>query len=155
MAPEEEIAIPGVGGRKEKRVGRSTLAQIIQPRLEEILEIAAIEIKRSGFSRHLSAGAVLTGGGSLVKGTAELAAEILGMDARIGRPMGLTAGLVQEVSDPKYATAVGLVLYGLRPEMIGNTPFRTNHLDATDPSGGGDNVVRKIKDSMMKWFHEL
>jgi len=69
--------------------------------------------------------------------------------------MGLTAGLVQEVSDPKYATAVGLVLYGLRPEMIGNTPFRTNHLDATDPSGGGDNVVRKIKDSMMRWFHEL
>ena len=63
MAPDEEIAIPGVGGRTEKRVGRGTLAQIIQPRLEEILEIASIEIKRSGFSRHLSAGAVLTGGG--------------------------------------------------------------------------------------------
>lgn len=91
----------------------------------------------------------------MIKGTAELAAEILGMDARIGRPMGLTAGLVQEVSDPKFATGVGLVLYGLRPEMIGNTPFRTNHLDATDPSHGGDNVVRKIKDRMMGWFNEL
>ncbi len=155
MAPEEEIAIPGVGGRNEKRVGRSTLAQIIQPRLEEILEIAAIEIKRSGFARHLSAGAVLTGGGSMTTGTAELATEILGIDARIGRPMGLTAGLVQEVSDPKYATGVGLVLYGLRPEMIGNTPFRTNHLDATNPSTGGDNVVRKIKNAMMGWFNEL
>lgn len=155
MAPDEEIAIPGVGGRHEKRIGRSTLAQIIQPRLEEILEIAAIEIKRSGFSRHLSAGAVLTGGGSLVQGTAELAAEILGMDARIGRPMGLTAGLVQEVSDPKYATGVGLVLYGLRPEMIGNTPFRTNHLDASDPAVGGDNVVQRIKVSMKRWFDEL
>jgi len=59
------------------------------------------------------------------------------------------------VSDPKFATGVGLVLYGLRPEMIGNTPFRTNHLDATDPSHGGDNVVRKIKNAMMGWFNEL
>ena len=91
----------------------------------------------------------------MTTGTAELAAEILGMDARIGRPMGLTAGLVQEVSDPKFATGVGLVLYGLRPEMIGNTPFRTNHLDATDPAMGGDNVVRKIKNAMMGWFNEL
>ncbi|NQV72936.1 cell division protein FtsA [bacterium] len=155
MAPDEEIAIPGVGGRTEKRVGRGTLAQIIQPRLEEILEIASIEIKRSGFSRHLSAGAVLTGGGSLIPGTVELAAEILGLEARIGRPMGLSAGLVQEVSDPKFATAVGLVLYGLRPEMIGSTPFRTDHLDSTDPTGGGDNIVKKIKQSMMGWFNEL
>ena len=90
-----------------------------------------------------------------MKGTAESAAEILGMDARIGRPMGLTAGLVQEVSDPKFATGVGLVLYGLRPEMIGSTPFRTDHLDASDPSGGGDNLVKKIKESMMGWFNEL
>ena len=155
MAPDEEIAIPGVGGRTEKRVGRGTLAQIIQPRLEEILEIASIEIKRSGFSRHLSAGAVLTGGGSLIPGTVELAAEILGLEARIGRPMGLSAGLVQEVSDPKFATAVGLVLYGLRPEMIGSTPFRTDHLDSTEPAGGGDNIVKKIKQSMMGWFNEL
>ncbi len=155
MAPEEEIAIPGVGGRTEKRVGRSTLAQIIQPRMEEILEIASIEIKRSGFSRHLSAGAVLTGGGSLIPGTAELAAEILGLETRIGRPMGLTAGLVKEVSDPKFATAVGLVLYGLRPEMIGSTPFRTDQIDTSNPSGGGDNMVEKIKRSMMGWFNEL
>lgn len=155
MAPEEEIAIPGVGGRTEKRVGRSTLAQIIQPRLEEILEIASIEIKRSGFARHLSAGAVLTGGGSLIPGTAELAAEILGLEARIGRPMGLTAGLVQEVTDPKFATAVGLVLYGLRPEMIGSTPFRTDQIDTSNSSGGGDNMVEKIKKSMMGWFNEL
>jgi len=155
MAPDEEIAIPGVAGRNEKRVGRSTLAQIIQPRLEEILEIAAIEIKRSGYARHLSAGAVLTGGGSMVPGTAELAAEILGLDARIGRPMGLTAGLVQEVSDPKFATGVGLVLYGLRPEMIGSTPFRTDHLDGSGTNGSGKKIASGIIGRMKSWFDEL
>ncbi|NNF04145.1 MAG: cell division protein FtsA [Rhodothermales bacterium] len=155
MAEDAEIKIPGIGGRGEKRIGRSTLAQIIQPRLEEILEIAAIEIKRSGYSRHLSAGVVLTGGGSLVPGTDELAAEILGMDARIGRPMGLTAGLVQEVSDPKFATGVGLVLYGLRPEVIGGTPFRS---DIDDRSGGldsGEGLVKSITKKMRDWFDEL
>ncbi len=155
MAPDEEIAIPGVAGRNEKRVGRSTLAQIIQPRLEEILEIAAIEIKRSGYARHLSAGAVLTGGGSMVPGTAELAAEILGLEARIGRPMGLTAGLVQEVSDPKFATGVGLVLYGLRPEMIGSTPFRTDHLDGSGSNGSGQKIASGIIGRMKSWFDEL
>ena len=155
MAPDEEIAIPGVAGRTEKRVGRSTLAQIIQPRLEEILEIAAIEIKRSGYARHLSAGAVLTGGGSMVPGTAELAAEILGLDARIGRPMGLSAGLVQEVSDPKFATGVGLVLYGLRPEMIGSTPFRTDHLDGSGLNGSGQKFTSGIIGRMKSWFDEL
>jgi len=155
MIEDEEIAIPGVGGRTEKRIGRHSLAQIIQPRLEEILEIAAIEIKRSGYARHLSAGVVLTGGGSLIPGTDELASEILGLDARIGRPMGLSAGLVQEVSDPKFATAVGLVLYGLRPEMIGNTPFRTDTLDIGGAPADGEGLVRKIATRMKGWFDEL
>lgn len=155
MAEDTEIRIPGIGGRGEKRIGRSTLAQIIQPRLEEILEIAAIEIKRSGYSRHLSAGVVLTGGGSLVPGTDELAAEILGMDARIGRPMGLTAGLVQEVSDPKFATGVGLVLYGLRPEVIGGTPFRSDIDERNGGLDGGDGLVKSITKKMRDWFDEL
>jgi cell division protein FtsA len=155
MAEDTEIKIPGIGGRGEKRIGRSTLAQIIQPRLEEILEIAAIEIKRSGYSRHLSAGVVLTGGGSLVPGTDELAAEILGLDARIGRPMGLTAGLVQEVSDPKFATGVGLVIYGLRPEIIGGTPFRSDIDDRTGGLDGGQGLVKNITRKMREWFDEL
>lgn len=155
MAEDEEIAIPGVGGRTEKRIGRHALAQIIQPRLEEILEIAAIEIKRSGYARHLSAGVVLTGGGSMIPGTDELASEILGLDARIGRPMGLSAGLVQEVSDPKFATGVGLVLYGLRPEMIGNTPFRTDSLNTGGVQQEGEGLVRTIAARMRGWFDEL
>lgn len=152
----EEIAIPGIGGRTEKRIGRSTLAQIIQPRLEEILEIAAIEIKRSGYGRHLGAGVVLTGGGSLIPGTEELAAEVLGMDARIGVPMGLSGGLVKEVDDPKFATAVGLVLYGLRPEIIGGTPFRSE-MGTRELASASEatRLVSRIAGRMKTWFDEL
>ncbi|QXD17200.1 cell division protein FtsA [Rhodocaloribacter litoris] len=153
---DERIGIPGIGGRPDKSIGRSTLAQIIQPRMEEILEIAAIEIKRSGYMRHLAAGAVLTGGGSLIPGTAELATEILGMETRLGRPMGVSGGLVEEVSDPKFATAVGLVLYGLRPELLGGTPFRgeMGSLIETE-SIPGQGLVAKIAGRMKTWFDEL
>jgi len=155
-APNEEITIPGIGGRPEKSIGRDTLAQVIQPRIEEILEIAAIEIKRSGYARHLSVGCVLTGGGALVPGTAELAAEVLGMEARIGRPMGLGGGLVEEVSDPKFATGVGLVLYGMRPEVIGGAPFDTDVSAASHGDGlPGETLIDKITGRMKSWFDEL
>ncbi len=154
--PNEEITIPGIGGRPEKSIGRDTLAQVIQPRIEEILEIAAIEIKRSGYARHLSVGCVLTGGGALVPGTAELAAEVLGMEARIGRPMGLGGGLVEEVSDPKFATGVGLVLYGMRPEVIGGAPFHTDVHSASRGDGlPGETLIDKITGRMKSWFDEL
>lgn len=157
----EEITIPGIGGRAPKSVGRSTLAQIIQPRMEEVLEIAQIEIKRSGYGRHLAAGVVLTGGGSLVDGTAELAAEVMGTETRIGRPMGLAGGLVEEVSDPKFATSVGLVLYGMRPEVIGGDPLagdmgvRQRTARAARESVPGETLVTKIADRMKAWFDEL
>lgn len=156
---EEEITIPGLGGRPEKSIGRSTLAQIIQPRMEEILEIAAIEIKRSGYARHLAAGIVLTGGGSLIPGTAELASEVLGMETRVGTPMGLAGGLVREVSDPKFATAVGLVLYGLRPELIGGTPFAgdmgTRVHSAREVAVHTETLVSRLAGRMKSWFDEL
>jgi len=158
---DEVIRIPGIGGRPEKGISRSTLAQIIQPRMEEILEIAAIEIKRSGYARHLAAGAVLTGGGSLIAGTAELGAEILGMETRVGVPSGLAGGLVEEVTDPKFATGVGLVLYGLQPEIMGATPFLTDVNDrvlagvALNGNGHSPSLVHKIADRMKSWFDEL
>ncbi len=158
---DEEIAIPGLGGRPEKTISRSTLAQVIQPRMEEILEIAAIEIKRSGYARHLAAGIVLTGGGSLIPGTAELAAEVLGMETRIGMPMGLTGGMVEEVTDPKFATAVGLVFYGLRPEVLGAAPFgdmgerQHKGVASSQQQAPGENAFAKIAGRMKAWFDEL
>ena len=158
---DEDIRIPGIGGRPEKSISRSTLAQIIQPRMEEILEIAAIEIKRSGYARHLAAGAVLTGGGSLIAGTAELGAEVLGMETRVGLPTGLAGGLVEEVSDPKFATGVGLVLYGLQPEIMGATPFLTDVNErvlagvAFNGNGHSPSLVHKIAGRMKGWFDGL
>jgi len=160
---DREIQIPGIGGRPDKTIRQSTLAQIIQPRLEEIMEIVGIEIKRSGYGRHLSAGVVLTGGGSLIPGTAELAAEVLGLECRVGVPIGLGGGMVEEVSDPKYATAVGLVLHGLRKgargaELLGPDPED----DGAEPYGVGDGatapadrLVTKITSRMRSWFDEL
>jgi cell division protein FtsA len=175
---DDEIRIPGIGGRAEKAISRSTLVQIIQPRMEEILEIAAIEIKRSGYARHLAAGAVLTGGGSLIPGTPALAADVLGMETRVGRPTGLSGGLVEEVSDPKFATAVGLVLYGLRPEALGNAligesefagdmgfvngpggdgePRPAPHRHSTPrPMANGESLYHRIANRMKAWFDEL
>ncbi len=152
---DEKIEIPGIGGRDEKTIGRDTLAQIIQPRMEEILEIAQMEIKRSGYGRHLGVGCVLTGGGSLVPGTAELAAEVLGMEARVGRPMGLSGGLVEEVSDPKYATGVGLVLYGMRHDIIGGAPLSEEVQTHENGAAQGDTLMARIADRMKAWFDEL
>ena len=147
----EKIEIPGIGGRDEKTIGRDTLAQIIQPRMEEILEIAQMEIKRSGYGRHLGVGCVLTGGGSLVPHTDELAAEVLGMEARAGRPMGLSGGLVEEVSDPKYATGVGLVLYGMRHDIIGGNTLS----DEAQAGDAGESLMVRIARRMKAWFDEL
>ena len=158
VEPDEEIRIPGLGGRAEKSISRSALSQVIQPRMEEILEIAAIEIKRSGYSRHLAAGAVLTGGGSLVAGTAELASEILGMETRVGLPIGLAGGLVEEVTDPKFATGVGLVLYGLQPSLLGASQlngYDGGLVAALHSDSNGPSLVHRIAGRMKGWFDEL
>ncbi len=165
VTEDQEIQIPGIGGRPDKSIGQSTLAQIIQPRLEEILEFVAIEIKRSGYGRHLSAGVVLTGGGALIPGTAELASEILGLEARVGRPLGLAGGLVEEVDDPKYATGVGLVLHGLRTGAGRGASLLATEVEKGEmapelASGDGfdadpDNLVNKIASRMRSWFDEL
>ena len=151
----EKIEIPGIGGRDEKTIGRDALAQIIQPRMEEILEIAAMEIKRSGYGRHLGVGCVLTGGGSLIPETDELAAEVLGMEARVGRPMGLSGGLVEEVSDPKYSTGVGLVLYGMRHDIIGGTTLSEEVQAHANGAAREETLMTRIANRMKAWFDEL
>jgi cell division protein FtsA len=142
---DDPIILPGIGGRAPMEIDKKLLAQVIQPRMEEILELAAMEIKRSGYSKHLSAGVVLTGGGSLIKGTAEIAREVLGMPVKIGIPSGFSAGLVREISNPIYATAVGLVLYAMKN--------KDHALLAMKPGSNGKSksVFRKMKE----WFDQL
>lgn len=152
---EEEITIPGLGGRPEKSIGRSPLAQIIQPRMEEILEIAAIEIKRSGYAGKLAAGVVLTGGGSLIPGVGDLASDVLGVEARVGMPTGLTGGMVQEVTDPKYSTAVGLVFHAMQSGAGNGAVFGGGLAYQGEDRTSRGSLVNRIAARMKGWFDEL
>jgi len=112
VGKHEAFTVSGLGGRPPKDVLRTTLTQIIQPRMEEIFSLAAKEIKRSDYSELMGAGVVLTGGGSLLEGSVELAEEVFGLPAKIGIPGGY-AGLLETVASPIFATGVGLILFGL------------------------------------------
>ena len=119
------------------------------------MEILAIEIKRSGYARHLSAGVVLTGGGTLIPGTAELAQDVLGMDARIGSPLGLAGGMVDEVASPTFATSVGLVLYGLQTGEGASAVLASDEIAAGRRQRAGESLINKISNRMKGWFDEL
>jgi cell division protein FtsA len=148
---DETITVPGIAGRPPKEITKSILAKIIQARMEEIMEIVAIEVKRSGYADTLSAGLVLTGGGSLIKNVCPLANEVLGMDAKIGRPLGLAGGLIDEVNSPIYATGVGLVIHALEAGTSG-----TEAMVPTSSKGSGvEKVMNQITDRMKSWFKEL
>ncbi|MEX2601115.1 MAG: cell division protein FtsA [Balneolaceae bacterium] len=148
---DETITVPGIAGRPPKEITKSILAKIIQARMEEIMEIVAIEVKRSGYADSLSAGLVLTGGGSLIKNVGPLANEVLGMDAKIGRPLGLAGGLIDEVNSPIYATGVGLVIHALKTGTAGSESM----IPAPAKGSGVEKVMNKIADRMKGWFKEL
>ncbi|MEO8167603.1 MAG: cell division protein FtsA [bacterium] len=153
VVDNDPIILPSVGGRQPIEIDKKLLATIIQPRMEEIFEIAALEIKRSGYSKHLSAGVVLTGGGALIKGTSELAREVLGMPVKIGIPSGFAGGLVREIENPIYSTAVGLVYHGLKyQERTSATSTNTK----TPVKEKGPLLVKSdIIGRMKSWFDEL
>jgi cell division protein FtsA len=109
---QETIEVPSVGkARKPRVLSRQILADIIQPRAEEIFRLVDNDIKRMGYEKSLNSGIVLTGGTALLEGLEEVAEEIFDLPVRRGDPMGI-GGLVDRVSTPDYATAVGLILYG-------------------------------------------
>lgn len=148
---DESITIPGIAGRPPKEITKSILAKIIQARMEEIMEIIAIEVKRSGYADSLSAGIVLSGGGALIKNICPLANEVLGIDAKIGKPLGLAGGLTEEVNSPMYATSVGLVLHALK---TGGTESQAM-VPSSSKGSGVEKVMNKITDRMKSWFKEL
>ncbi len=109
---QETIEVPSVGrGKKPRIVSRQLLADIIQPRAEEIFRLVDNDIKRMGYEKSLNSGIVLTGGTALLDGLEEIAEEIFDLPVRRGDPSGV-GGLVDRVSTPDFATAVGLILYG-------------------------------------------
>lgn len=111
------VAIPGLRGRSPKEISLKNLAHIIQARMEEILEHVYYEIKRSGYENKLIGGIVLTGGGSRLKHLQYLAEYVTGLDARIGIPTEhLAESKMQELRNPIYATAIGLIVHKLQQE---------------------------------------
>ena len=141
--PDAETSIPGVGGRPPRIITRRELTEIIQPRMSEILGSVRSQIERSGYLSRLAGGLVLTGGGSLLHGTIELAGEIFGLPARIGYPARL-GGLVDEYHSPIFATGVGLVQYGA-------SNLGVEQLNMNTSEAGFTSVWARMR----KWFEEF
>jgi cell division protein FtsA len=143
VQPDEEVRVPGVGGRAPRTIRRQELVEIIQPRMAEILGMIREQIERKGYLGLLGGGVVLTGGGSLLAGVAELASEIFNLPARIGYPLRL-GGLVEEYYSPIYSTGVGLVLYGAGKK-------ETGYVDTSS----SENTFSSVWDRMRNWFKEF
>ena len=108
---DETIEVASVGGRRPRVVARRILAEILQPRAEEIFHAAWDEIRRAGYEKSLNSGIVLTGGAAIMEGLPEIAEQIFDLPIRRGYPTGI-GGLTDHVNSPAYATAAGLVLHG-------------------------------------------
>ncbi len=110
-ADDETIEVPSVGDREPRRLARQTLAEVVEPRYEELLSLVLSELRRSGLEEICAAGVVLTGGSSKMEGVIELAEEIFHMPVRLGYPQHIS-GLVDVVRNPIHSTGVGLLLFG-------------------------------------------
>jgi cell division protein FtsA len=113
VAEDEMVEVPMVGGRAPKLCPRTTLAEILQPRAEELLGLIREDLQRLGLDKEIRSGVVLTGGGAELEGLVEVAEGIFEGPVRRGVPAGV-GGLVDVVSRPEWATATGLLLYGHR-----------------------------------------
>src|SRR3954465_1916815 len=109
--PNDMIEVPGIGERGSRSMSRQTLAEVIEPRVEELYSLVQQVLRESGFEELLSSGVVLTGGSSTMQGMVELGEEIFHMPVRLGIPR-YSGGLSDVVRSPRYATAVGLLLEG-------------------------------------------
>ncbi|MBL1320319.1 MAG: cell division protein FtsA [Methylophaga sp.] len=136
---DETIEVPSVGDRPPRKLARQTLAEVVEPRYEELLMLIQAELRRSGFEEMLAAGVVLTGGSSKMEGVIELAEEVFHLPVRLGLPKHV-GGLVDVVRNPIHATGVGLLLFGNQEDESGQ---------AVSKAGGGFKVMME---RMKSWF---
>jgi cell division protein FtsA len=139
---DERVEVPSVAGRTTGTISRQILCEIIESRMEEILQLVQREIARSGYEPSLASGVVVTGGSMLLPGAVEMAEQLLGMPARLGIPTHVL-GLVDVISSPVYATGVGLVLYGMKRQERTLWRFRD------------DKILSKVKHRMSDWLSEF
>tara|TARA_X000000950_G_scaffold288509_1_gene405644 strand:+ start:8666 stop:9895 length:1230 start_codon:yes stop_codon:yes gene_type:complete len=136
---DEVIKVPGVGDKPDRELSRQTLAEVVEPRYDELFKLVQAELRRSGYEDLIAAGIVITGGGAKMEGLIELAEEVFHMPVSLGAPR-YVAGLKDIVRNPVYATSVGLLQYGYEREKDSpNKPAKA--------SGG---VFAKVKN----WFRE-
>ncbi|HEX3848475.1 MAG TPA: cell division protein FtsA [Steroidobacteraceae bacterium] len=138
--PDETIEVPSVGDRPPRRLARQTLAEIVEPRYEELFGLIRDELRRAGLEEQVATGIVLTGGSSKMEGCIELAEEVFHMPVRLGVPQ-YVSGLVEVVSNPIHATGVGLLLYAK-----GN--LDAQHTESPLLAGG----VKSMFERMKSWF---
>ena len=136
---DETIEVPSVGERPPRRLSRQTLAEVVEPRYEELFTLVQAELRRSGYEDLIAAGVVLTGGSSKMEGVVELAEEIFHMPVRVGVPQ-LVRGLSDVVKNPIYSTGVGLLLFGQRQTH-----------DAV-PGFHSESGLRGVWERMKSWF---
>jgi cell division protein FtsA len=144
VGKDETIEVPSVGGRPPRILSRQLLAEILEPRVEEIFSLVNREIVKSGFEDMIASGVVITGGSTILEGMPELAEQIFNLPVRRGLPQNI-GGLVDVVNSPVYATGVGLVVYGSK--NMGISEFPTAQTD--------ENLFRRVSRRMKEWFGEF
>jgi cell division protein FtsA len=136
---DETIEVPSIGERPPRRLSRQTLAEVVEPRYEELMSLIQAELRRSGFEDVIAGGVVLTGGSSKMEGVIDLAEEVFHMPVRLGVPQ-YVSGLSDVVRNPIYSTGVGLLLFGQRNRAQGGRELANE---------GG---LKAIWDRMKHWF---
>jgi cell division protein FtsA len=139
---DERVDVPSVASKGPSSVSRQILCEIIEPRLDEIFELVQKEIAKSGFEGSLASGLVITGGSMLLPGAVEMAERCFGLPVRLGVPAHV-GGLVDIISNPTYATGVGLVLHGMKRRERGAYRVRD------------DKILSKVKHRMSDWINEF
>ena len=142
VGKDETIEVPSVGGREPRILSRQLLAEILEPRVEEIFTLVNREIVKSGFEDLIASGVVLTGGSAILPGMPELAEQIFDLPVRRGKPTDI-GGLIDVVNSPIYATGVGLVKYGSRNLQTRNFVI------------GQENLFDRVTRRMKEWFGEF
>jgi cell division protein FtsA len=138
----EVIEVPGVGERPPKKLSKSILAEILEPRIDEIFTLLKEEVYKNGLENSFPSGLVLTGGTVVLDGLAEIAESVINAPVRIGVPNQI-GGLKDIVKNPMYATGVGLVIFG--SQATENHNFKAV----------SDNSVTKILNRMKQWFKDI
>ncbi|NOQ52074.1 MAG: cell division protein FtsA, partial [Desulfuromonadaceae bacterium] len=142
VGKDETVEVPSVGGREPRILSRQLLAEILEPRVEEIFSLVNREIIKSGYEEVIASGVVITGGSAILPGMPELAEQVFNLPVRRGNPLNI-GGLTDVVNSPIYATGVGLVKYG------------SHNLQTQNFKIGEANVFERVSRRMKEWFGEF